>query len=65
MENFATQKLTNVTVCFLGYKSKDRENNEINAMEVEYCISSGFVKIVTSETIYVTHIGNVVLKTKV
>jgi hypothetical protein len=64
MEAFATQRLTDVTVCFLGFKCKDCENNEVTATEVEYCIASGFVRIVTAETVYVTHISNVVLKTK-
>jgi hypothetical protein len=64
MEPFATQKQTNVTVCFLGYKCKDCENNEVAALEVEYCIASGFVRIVTAETVFVTHISNVVLKTE-
>lgn len=64
MELFATQKMTNVTVCFVNTKCKDCENNEVDASEVEYCISSGFVRIVTLERTYVTHISNVVLKTK-
>ena len=63
MGPFATQKLTDVTVCFLGCTCKDSKNNEVSAQEVEYCIASGFVRIVTTETVYVTHISNVVLKT--
>jgi hypothetical protein len=63
--DFATQKMTNVTVCFKYFKCKDFEkNNEVSALEVEYCIASGFVRIVTSDTVYVTHISNVVLKTQ-
>jgi hypothetical protein len=64
MEPFATQKMTDVNVCFMGTKCRDCENNEVNAHEVEYCIASGFVRVVTSDTVYVTHISNVVLKTK-
>jgi hypothetical protein len=64
MGPFATQQLNNVTVCFVNTKCKDCENNEVSATEVEYCIASGFVRIVTKETVYVTHISNVVLKTK-
>jgi hypothetical protein len=64
MEPFATQKISNATVCFMGSKCTDYENNEVTATEVEYCIASGFVRIVTAETVYLTHISNVVMKTK-
>lgn len=64
MEPFATQKITDVRVCFVASKCTGCESNEVTAKEVEYCIASGFVNIVTDETIYLTHISNVVLKTK-
>ena len=64
MELFATQKIMNVTVYFMGGKCTSCENNEVDAQEVEYCIASGFVQIRTAETVYLTHISNVVLKTK-
>ncbi len=63
MESFATQKITNATVCFIAGKCVNCENNEVTATEVEYCIASGFVRIITAETVYITHISNVVLKT--
>jgi hypothetical protein len=64
MDLFATNKMTDVTVCFLGKMCKDGASNEVIAQEVEYCIASGFVRIVTTETVYVTHISNVTLQTK-
>ena len=63
MDLFATQKMTDVTVCFVNSKCKECDNNEVEASEVEYCISSGFVRILTLDKTYVTHISNVVLKT--
>ncbi len=62
--DFATQKMTNVNVCFVNAKCQSCENNEVNAKEVEYCIASGFVRISTADAVYVTHISNVVLKTQ-
>ncbi|BBM86399.1 hypothetical protein [Candidatus Uabimicrobium amorphum] len=58
METFMTQKMSDVTVCFVA------NNSEVKAQEVEYCISSGFVRISTSDEVQITHISNVVLKTK-
>ena len=63
--DFVTQKMTDVNVCFISAKCQTCENNEVNAKEVEYCIASGFVRIITADAEYVTHISNVVLKTKV
>jgi hypothetical protein len=62
--DFVTQKMTDVNVCFVAAKCQNCENNDVNAKEVEYCIASGFVRIVTADTVYVTHISNVVLKTQ-
>jgi ribosomal protein S27E len=64
MEDFATNKMTDVKVCFVNTKCADCENNEVVAKEVEYCIASGFVKIITDDTVYITHISNAVLKKK-
>lgn len=64
MKEFATNKMTNVDVCFVQTKCSNCENNEVHATEVEYCIASGFVRIVTADTVYTTHISNVVLKAK-
>ena len=60
MKEFATNKKTNVDVCILGYD--DGKNVEVNAKEVEYCIASGYVQVITDDKVYITHISNVVLK---
>jgi len=61
-EEFVTNKFKDVHVCMLGYETEDGANKEVSASEVEYCIASGYVKIVSTENVYVTHISNVVIK---
>lgn len=62
MKEFATNKITDVEVCLLGLN--DGKNEEVTATEVEYCIASGYVRVITADKVYITHISNVVLKTK-
>lgn len=62
MNEFATKKMVDVDVSILG--ANDGKNEEVSAKEVEYCIASGYVCITTTENTYITHISNVVLKTK-
>ncbi len=61
VNGYATQVAKNAKVCFLGFKCRDCENNEIEAEEVEYCIASGFVRIRQKNTprTWITHIHNV------
>jgi|GEM_PF-1004649 hypothetical protein len=58
---FATNILKNVHVCFLANKCATCENSDMEASEVEYCIASGFVRIVRQGDgrTWITHISNV------
>ncbi len=58
---FATNIVKDVEVCFLAEKCSSCENNHMLASEVEYCIASGFVRIVRKEDgrTWITHISNV------
>lgn len=60
---FATNVLQNATVCFLAGKCAGCENSEIQAKEVEYCIASGFVRVVRESDgrTWITHISNVAI----
>jgi hypothetical protein len=58
---FATNIIKDVWVCFLAEKCANCENNYVEASEVEYCIASGFVRIVrkSDQRTWITHISNV------
>ncbi len=45
MDGYATHGVKKAKVCFLGFKCRGCESNEIEAAEVEYCIASGLVRI--------------------
>lgn len=67
MNAFATNRIQDVKVCFVAAKCAECPNSEIEAEEVEYCISSGFVQIQQKGTkkIWITHISNVSLQFEV
>ncbi len=64
MDTFATNIIKDVKVCFLASKCMECSNNEIEAEQVEYCVSSGFVRIQQKGTgrIWITHMSNVTLQ---